>query len=147
MTPSPKALALVLAMGLLALIAGSAAGAAPRCTSADAALHEAGTWAALHRWFARYSECEEGDLPARVSAVVTTSLAKDWRDLERLERRVDRDPDFEEFVLRHIDATADRAHLEAIAENATQRCPARSSDLCIEVLKRALEALNKPARP
>ena len=142
---SPKSLALVLAIGLLAPTGGDAE---PLCTTAaDEALVKAESWAALHRWFARYSDCDEGGTAERVSEVVTTSLAREWRDLHLLERRIRRDPRFEELVLRHIDATADRAHLEAIAENATKRCPARSSDLCIAVLKRALEALNEPRQP
>jgi hypothetical protein len=138
----------LLAMLALALLPARVLRAEERCSdTADRILFKGKSWADLRRWFTSYADCDDGDLAEGVSDDVAVYLAKKWRDLPKLEREIKREPRFREFVLRHIDATADTDDIEAVKENATRRCPARSSDLCAAIAAAAQSALEEMQRP
>jgi hypothetical protein len=118
--------------------------AADRCMdTADELFFKVKSWSGLRKWFEVYEDCDDGYLAEGVSDYVVVSLAQRWRDLPKLRREMERNPRFEAFVLRHIDATTDSGDLEAIIENATQRCPSRSVALCASMIKGAQEALEE----
>ncbi len=138
----------LLAMLALALLPARAAIAEDRCNdTADRLLFKAKSWADLRRWSTSYADCDDGGLAEGASDYVVVFLAKKWRDLPKLEREIKREPRFRAFVLRHIDATADTDDIEAVKENATQRCPARSSDLCAAIASAAQSALEDARQP
>lgn len=117
-------------------------GTADRCMdTADRRLSKVKSWSGLRRWFERYPDCDDGYLAEGVSEYVVVSLARRWQDLPRLQRQMKRNSRFEAFVLRHIDATTDTGDLEAVVENATQRCPKHSAPLCSSIASAAREAL------
>jgi hypothetical protein len=138
----------LLAMLSLALLPARVLRAEERCSdTADRILFKGKSWADLRRWFTRYADCDDGDLAEGVSDDVAIYLARKWRDLPKLEHEIKREPRFREFVLRHIDSTADTDDLEAAKKNATQKCPARSSDLCAAIAGAAQSALEDARQP
>jgi hypothetical protein len=123
--------------------------AADRCNStADNLLAKVKSWPDLHRWFKGYADCDDGDLTDDVVELVTSSLAKDWKDFPQLEQEIKREPGFKDFVLRHIDTTASIEDLKAVKRNADRRCPTGSAPLCTAVAAAAQIALDgiKPAQ-
>jgi hypothetical protein len=139
---------ILLAIIALALLPARAVRAEERCNdTADRLLFKAKSWADLRRWSTSYADCDDGGLAEGVSDDVAIYLARKWRDLPKLEHEIKREPRFREFVLRHIDATAHTDDLEAVKENATQRCPARSSALCAAIASAAQNALEGARQP
>jgi hypothetical protein len=138
----------LLAVLALALLPARAVNAEDRCNdTADRILFKAKSWADLRRWFTGYADCDDGGLAEGISDDVAVFLARKWQDLPKLEREIQREPRFREFVLRHIDSTADTDDLEAAKKNATQKCPARSSVLCAAIASAAQNALEDARRP
>jgi len=127
---------------LFCLIPGTpAARAENRCDAADRELFsKVPSWSELREWHAKYPDCDDGALSEGVSDDVVISLAKKWQDLPKLESQIKRHPDFKDFVLGHIDATTDWDDLQAVLDNATQRCPKRSSALCASIAEAARKA-------
>ena len=63
--------------------------AADRCNStADNLLAKVKSWPDLHRWLKGYADCDDGDLTDDVVELVTSSLAKDWKDFPQLEQEI-----------------------------------------------------------
>jgi hypothetical protein len=118
--------------------------AADRCLdTADEILFKVRSWSGLRKWFESYADRDDGYLAEGVSDYVVASLAHHWNDLPALKRQIKKNPRFEAFVLRHVDATADSSDLEAVIENATKHCPDRSSTLCTSLISAAREALEE----
>lgn len=107
----------------------------------DAALFRTTSWSDLHRWIKAFPACDDGYFAEAISEYVTVFLSKDWHSLPKLEREIRKDANFREVVLSHIDPTADPDNLRAIAENASQRCPRQSANLCKSIAKAAHDAL------
>jgi len=119
-----------------------AARAENRCDAADRELFaKAPSWSELREWHAKYPDCDDGALSEGVSDDVVISLARKWQDLRKLESQIKSHPDFKDFVLGHIDPTTDEDDLQAVLDNATQRCPKRSSALCAAIAEAARKAL------
>jgi len=139
---------LIVAGALISSLAATAA-AGERCTgveNASAGLFADSTWATLRSWRIAFSACENCALGKLVSEYVTVRLAQRWEVLADLEHDIEKDPQFRDFVLRHIDVTSDPEDLNAIVRNATQRCPEKSAALCGAIAQAARSALAEMCR-
>lgn len=138
----------LLAMLALPFLPARAAGAEERCNdTADRLLFKVKSWTDLRRWFTSYADCDDGNLADGISEDVVVFLARQWQDLPKLEREIQREPRFRAFVLAHIDATTDTADLEAVKKNASQSCPARSAALCASIASAAQSVLEEARQP
>ena len=134
----------------IACIAGipsAAASANPQgnCGKAEKQLlagHEPKDWDSLHRLFKKFGACDDGAAGEAFSEDVARLFTKQWTHLDRLSRLAASDKTFEEFVLRHIDATLDENDLLSIFDNAKSQCPAGQQRICGLVLARAQESLD-----
>lgn len=108
---------------------------------ADKALSELKSWSDLRKWFANYPGYDDGYYAEGVSEFVTAKLAKEWNTLKSLNAEIIKNPDFEERVLMHVDATADEQNLIKIVENARNKCPAELRSLCKKIEKNAKMAV------
>src|SRR5882757_1276071 len=134
---------LVLLMATLSLLLPHGVHAGNRCAgTGESVLAKVKSWADLHKWFKDHADCDDGDLVDDVAEYVTSSLARDWKDLPQLEAEIRKEPRFKEFVLHHIDTIAPIADLKAVKRNAERRCPADSGPLCAEVAAAAQSALD-----
>jgi hypothetical protein len=112
--------------------------AMPRCDDPSMSLLEvalaARTWADLDEVSrcVRYGE-DDGAVSEAISDRVGTLLASQWDTLPELQRLVAQRPEFQRFVIRHIDITLTAERLAAIEQNADKRCPATSTALCQEI--------------
>jgi hypothetical protein len=138
-------------VGLLVALGGALAfgnaNGDDRCLhEVDRILFGAKDWSELRTWRQEFPECDDGYLADGVSEFVTASLSKRWGDVPSLQVVVAREPEFEGFVLRHIDATADSGNLKAVVNNATKRCPDGAAPLCTAMANAARSALAEQAK-
>ena len=100
------------------------------------------TWNDLYRLFTTYAAgCDDGAYAEGYSDFVAQSLAKHWSRLDELASLTKRDPNFKDFLLRHIDATGDEKDIKMLLNNARKHCPSTQSTLCKEIEKAALSVL------
>jgi hypothetical protein len=116
------------------------------CSPEDAsrALDTAGTsrsWEELHNAFLRFAACDDGAIGEGFSESVTRLLADHWEDLGTLEMFTRQDSRFRDFVIRHIDGTADPTMLKQIAVLADTKCPDASKDLCSAIASQTRDAI------
>jgi hypothetical protein len=95
-------------------------------------------WPDLYKAFSRFGICEDG---AAVTKAFSTSVARllseRWNEASRLSQLARERPKFGKFVLRHIDGTMTPDQANAIAQNASDRCPAGAHALCASIAARA----------
>jgi hypothetical protein len=131
-------LPLVIAMQLV--VCGALAqpvGASP-CTVEDSkrafdAVDKLDSWGAVLNFYKKYLACDDGGIGEGVSDAVTKLLANDWAGFWRLGPTVRAEPQFQQFVLRHIDATVPVETLQSVGRNARSRCTQKSAALCKKI--------------
>ena len=124
--------------------------AAPRaCTPAEAQIATADvaveptSWEELYRQFRRYGHCDDGVIAERFSDAIVRMLATRWWGLPDLVPLLRHDRLFADFVLRHIDATADEDDLMLAAEQARGACPTDAEKWCRRMASAARRALTE----
>ena len=98
-------------------------------------------WNDLSQLFKKYRGCDEGALAEGYSEFIVRTLARRWDTLEELRKLVTEDKTFEDFVLKHIDASADPAHIVMVLSNVKERCPVDSAQLCSAIEKAVRKTL------
>jgi len=99
------------------------------------------SWQDVYSSYKKYSHCDDGAIGEGYSDSITKLLANNWETLKDLKRFTDADKDFLKFILRHINASADSKDIQKVYDNASQRCPKDSSNLCSLIRKEAEDAL------
>ena len=104
---------------------------------ADAATDHMKDWAAIYRVFERYVKCDDGAIAEGNSDAGVKLLALNWPRVEELSRLIQKDPQFGDFVIAHIDETADFSQEKAIVVHARDHCPSGLNALCMRLEKAA----------
>lgn len=100
------------------------------------------TWAAIHKSFQQYApQCDDGFVAEGYTEAVVVLLARRWKSIRELAAIAKRDPNFEKFVLRHINASADPDDLNRIRSQAANQCLAKHQVLCSSIHAAASEAI------
>ena len=110
---------------------------------ADASLVSAqGDWGSLWRHQEAFGSCDDGALAEGYSDAVVTLLAHRWDRFDALVGLSTRSPNFRQWAIRHIDATASPDDLTKVLGN-TAKCTgsAKARDVCREIARAAREAL------
>lgn len=137
------------AMALLVFGALLGAEAAPqKCTREDAIKAETSastlkTWQDVYSSYRRYKQCDDGAISEGYSASVADLLATHWDRVGELAKLSNAHPDFERFVLRHIDETMTMDQGNAIKDNAGRKCPAGARHTCDSIRARFVELGSK----
>jgi hypothetical protein len=130
---------------------GSYANASPSCTPGEARKAEAEasslrTWQQVFYSYQRYRKCDDGAISEGYSNSVASLLAAHWEQNEELLSLVNAHPQFERFVIRHLDDTMTRDQDVQIHNNIQHLCPPQRSRFCAAVRKRFAE-LNAEQQP
>jgi hypothetical protein len=142
----PISLCLVIAVQFFASAAHVRPVRTSVCTVEDSkrafdAVDKLDSWEAVLNFYKKYLPCDDGGIAEGVSDAVTKLLANDWAGFWRL--RVRAEPQFQQFVLRHIDATVPVETLRGIGRNARSRCPQKSAALCKKIDNAAASAIKE----
>jgi hypothetical protein len=137
-------------IAILLLAANSHAAAQKDCTveQSKRAFDEVDkltNWQAVQRFYKNYLPCDDGGIAEGVSDDITKLLANHWSDFSTLTAMIAKEPAFEGFVVRHIDATVPDEALHKIRTNAQSRCPQRSMAICKKIVDAATSAIKESA--
>lgn len=100
------------------------------------------SWGSLHKSFQKYvPRCDDGFVAEGYTEAVVVLLAKHWSSLHELALATKRDLAFGEFVLRHIDSSADSGDLKRIKEQAATQCSSKHKALCSSIHAAAVKAI------
>ncbi|TCQ85174.1 MULTISPECIES: hypothetical protein [Rahnella] len=94
----------------LALISGTTH--AKRCTvlyaeAADLAVDNLDSWEAIQKNYVAYAQCDDGSIAEENSEAIARMLIDKWQDIAKLQSAINYNSGFENYVVRHIDATLD----------------------------------------
>ncbi len=108
------------------------------CPKSDAEIAETDidhlkTWTDLYASFKRYSACDDGAIAEGYSDFTVQTLAHHWDQLKDLIHLTSSDRQFKNFILTHIDATADAGDIMQVLLNARNHCPTGASGMCSEI--------------
>lgn len=111
-----------------------------KCTQAEAAQAEKeadslSDWDHVYRSFHKFSQCDDGAIAEGYSDSVTKLLGDDWKSFKRLLALANRNGNFRDFVLKHIDESVPADRLAKIANHARSECPSGGSHLCLSIAK------------
>ena len=109
----------------------------------DPALGALKTWKDLRAWHKSYPKCDDGYFGEGLSEFVVVSFARRWETLQLLKAETIKDKSFEQFVLKHIDATTDENDLAIVIKNANGKCPSNLGPLCTRIAKKAQMVLEE----
>jgi hypothetical protein len=97
------------------------------------------TWGDLQQAYKRFGHCDDGAIAEGYSEMVVETLANRWHTLPQLSTLTTADPEFDGFVIRHIDETARWTSVQTAAQHAKSRCPKAAEALCSQIIRRADE--------
>ena len=126
------------ATALVCMAAVNAMAAAPVCSpDAEESVGRIKSWMTLQDHFHKHGlgACDDGDLSRAYSERVDEFLTKKWKDVSTLAFLVKSDPEFLQFVLRHVDASWADGDAEKVASNARRKCPKSATALCAKIGK------------
>jgi hypothetical protein len=129
---------------LLGIPTGLLAADKKDCSPQEARMAEEGvdrlrSWADLHQAFTQFAHCDDGAVAEGYSDTVVEMLANRWPTLLQLNALVSTNPEFGDFVIRHIDVSARWSSSEVAAQNAQTSCPKAAAALCSRIVKRVDE--------
>lgn len=128
-------LVFVVLTGLLMIGSCVSAQVPQRCTEEEANRAEDGidglsNWTLVFEAFKQYGQCDDGAVAEGYDDKIVGLLVNRWDTVTELSRIARSNPDFEHFVLKHIDTLMSPNQGKAIIENARNRCPASVTELC-----------------
>lgn len=88
------------------------------------------TWRDVYRSYKLYHQCDDRAISEGCSSSVARLLADHWDQLTILKALAKKDPNFQAFVLHHVDEMMTAAQSKVIKENVLSRCPPSSRHLC-----------------
>ena len=100
------------------------------------------SWKNLYKIYKESSSsCDDGAYGEGYSDFVVQSLAKYWNRFDELLSFTKKDPSFQSFILKHIDATTDLDDLKTLSKNVREKCPVTEIPFCKEINKKARAAI------
>lgn len=104
-------------------------------TQAEKEADSLSDWDQVYRSFQKFSQCDDGAIAEGYSDSVTKLLGDDWKSFNRLLAIANRNGNFRDFVLKHIDESVPADRLAKIANHARSECPSGGSHLCLSIAK------------
>jgi hypothetical protein len=99
-------------------------------------------WDSVFNSFKQYADCDDGALAEGYTESVVHLLASKWSTLQRASILSTRDPAFREFILRHINASADTDELRQIKNLSHNKCAKHLSGFCGSIESAATKAVS-----
>ena len=134
------------------LLMPSYANVSPSCAPDDARKAEAGasslrTWQQIFNSYQRYRKCDDGAISEGYSSAVASLLAAHWDQNQDLLSLVKAHPEFERFVVRHLDDTMTQDQDVQIQNNVQRACPKQAAHFCAAVKRRFSELNSDQEHP
>jgi hypothetical protein len=99
------------------------------------------SWPVIYRVYRTYERCDENAFFSQAfSTAVIKTLVRKWDSIAELQKFAGSDSTFLDFVLMHIDATAEYENLKQILANTSRNCPKKYERLCARLHARTARA-------
>jgi len=102
----------------------------PDAIAADSDLARLTSWPAVYRSFRRYKQCDDASIGEGYSDKIVILLTEHWPAIKALSGLTKANPEFERFVLWHVDELMSPEQGKTIIDNAHNHCPAAAEKLC-----------------
>jgi hypothetical protein len=136
--------ALFITLASLPIHAGQLSCASKGSVRAQDSLRIEYSWPVIYRVYRAYERCDENVYFSEAfSTGILKSLVKKWETLPELQKFAASDSTFLDFVLIHIDATADYDAVKQILLNISKNCPAKCGKLCERLRARTQRAASQ----
>jgi hypothetical protein len=97
------------------------------------------TWDEVYNAWKLYRQCDDGAISEGFSESITQILVLSWTEKGHLIDLIKNQPEFEEFVIKHIDESVPYKRLSKIGQTAKMRCVYATHDFCMRVLEKVTE--------
>lgn len=139
----------ILLLFLLACLATPLASFAKECTREEAMAAEdiaarLPDWKQIYGAFERFAHCDDGAIAEGFTESIVHLLATHWETLPQVASFESKNAAFRNFVLRHIDDTADTEELKRVAYLARTQCPKGHDVLCSAIYQAATGGTHAP---
>lgn len=84
----------------------------------------------MYESFKRYGHCDDGAIAEGYSDKIASLLVNNWASVEELFHLWRAHPQFDRFVLAHVDELMSPDQAKTITKNARERCPSDSKKYC-----------------
>lgn len=101
-------------------------------------------WKQIYGAFERFAHCDDGAIAEGFTESVVHLLATRWETLPQVSSLESRNAAFRNFVLRHINDTADTSELKHIGRLARTQCPKGHGALCSDISRAAIGGAHAP---
>lgn len=105
--------------------------------AAETAVVSLDSWPSIYAAYRHYGHCDDGSIAEGFTDKVVHLLATRWDSLEGAQKLFLRDPQFQAFVLRHLDASALTSELDRVASLARNQCSKSTRLLCKQIAETA----------
>ncbi len=136
--------ALITTLASIPINAGQLSCASKGSVRAQDSLRIEYSWPVIYRVYRAYERCDENIYFSEAfSTGIIKTLVKKWETLPELQALAASDSTFLDFVLIHIDATADYEAVRQILLNISKKCPAKCGKLCARLRARTQRAASQ----
>ena len=101
-------------------------------------------WKQIYGAFERFAHCDDGAIAEGFTESVVHLLATHWETLPQVASFENKNAAFRNFVLRHINDTADTSELKRVARLARTQCPRGHGMLCSAIFQAATGGTHAP---
>jgi len=95
------------------------------------------TWDQVFNAWQLFNHCDDGAIAEGFSESITLILFNHWAEKGHLIELIKENPDFEKFILKHIDQTVPSDRLSKLGHKAKMQCIDSTHDFCMKVLDEA----------
>jgi hypothetical protein len=133
------------------LLAGLAQAQQKPCSKADAAgadkaIERVVSWGQLQKAWQDYKHCDAGPIDEQFTDALLRLLV-DWKDMPSFAAAFEKDAQYKEFILRHLNSPAAKDDLESIYSRSKASCPAKLDKFCAEMAEVARPGSPSKAAP
>ena len=131
-----KKMRIAICFGAL-LLAGVSQAQQKPCTKADSAgaekaIERVVSWGQLQKTWQDYKHCDAGPIDEQFTEALLRMLV-DWKEMPGFAAAFEKDAQYREFVLRHLNSPAAKDDLDAIYSRSKSSCPAKLDKFCAEM--------------
>ncbi len=101
-------------------------------------IYAVNTWSDLHVAFLKFRQCDDGELADAFEDKIVGLLIHQWQSVHELNRLAQKDPEFEAFVIKHLDEEMSPDEASEIMKFAEKSCPINASELCAKIKTRMI---------
>ena len=101
-------------------------------------------WKQIYGAFERFAHCDDGAIAEGFTESIVHLLATHWETLPQVAPFERKNASFRNFILRHIDDTADTEELKRVAYLARTQCPKGHGVLCSVISQAATGGTHAP---